>query len=64
MRHVTDERFVLEAQTYELRFTCEHCVHFVEGTRACGEGFPNAEHLSKPLVCGSETVFCKSFELA
>lgn len=64
MRHTADERFLTEARVYQLRFTCEHCVHFVEATRGCGEGFPNADHLEKPLVVGSEMVFCKSFELA
>lgn len=64
MRQAADRRFLFEAKAFELRFTCEHCVHFVESTRACGEGFPNGDHLAKPLQVGSEIVFCKSFELA
>lgn len=64
MRHTVDERFLVEARTFEFRFTCQHCVHFVERETRCAEGYPNAAHLDKPLTCGSEMVFCKSFELA
>ena len=56
-----------QRRRYRLRFTCEHCVHFIPETGACGLGFPNEMHRlghyeedpRPPTI-----LFCKEFDLA
>lgn len=63
MQTPIDERLLAEAQTFELRFSCEHCVYFDAVRERCSEGFPNHEHRSATLSGRAVVVFCKSFEL-
>ena len=64
MKTVVDETLRLEASQYRLRYTCGHCVHFDEATRACAEGYPNEPHLDDRTHSRKSLEFCKSFELA
>ncbi len=61
MRLAVDPRFLAEAQRFELRFTCENCLYFLEDTGGCGHLWPNAEHRTVPRT--GFVVFCKEFEL-
>jgi hypothetical protein len=63
MIHEADAAFLRDAQQFALRLTCPDCVHFEPERKACGEGYPNAEHLVSPSRLGQKFVFCKSFEL-
>ena len=53
-----------EAARYRLRFTCEHCVHFVPERAACAHGYPAAPHHALDLAALDVLEFCKEFELA
>lgn len=63
MKTEIDERLRREAATYRLRFTCEHCAHFVEEARACAHGYPAAPHRALDLAALRTLEFCKEFEL-
>lgn len=63
MKTAIDERLRREAAAYALRFTCEHCAHFVEEERACAHGYPSAPHRSLDLARLTTLEFCKEFEL-
>lgn len=60
-------RFDEECARYALRFTCEDCGHFDDGSEGCRHGWPVAahrlaRHLAPPRP-GDEVVFCKEFEV-
>jgi hypothetical protein len=63
VKTAVDERLRREAASYDLRFTCEHCAHFVEEARACAHGYPAAPHRSLELAKLATLEFCKEFEL-
>jgi len=52
-----------EAARYRLRFTCEHCAHFVPERAACAHGYPAAAHHALDLAVLDAFEFCKEFEL-
>lgn len=53
-----------EAQRFQLRFTCAHCVHFETERRACANEYPTHAHLDVDLERQESLEFCKEFELA
>src|SRR5689334_602061 len=59
-----DDRLRREARDFELRYACEHCVHFEPAHGACAEGYPNEAHRDVSLEGRRVLVFCKSFELS
>lgn len=59
-----DAQLRQEASALDLRFSCEHCVHFETEHEACGNGYPVAPHHGIDLGRVSELSFCKDFELA
>ncbi len=63
MKTTIDARLRREAAAFGLRFTCEHCAHFVEEERACAHGYPAAPHRSLDLEKLATLEFCKEFEL-
>ncbi len=63
MHHVVDERLLQEAETFQLRATCEHCVYFVADAGTCSEGYPNQMHRTARKSVGDVVVYCKKFEL-
>jgi len=58
-----DPRLREEAERFELRFTCEHCVHFEPERSGCAHGYPTAPHRGVVLALEREIEFCKEFEL-
>jgi len=58
-----DSRLREEASRFQLRFTCEHCVHFAAERRACANGYPTLAHLDIDLQRADSLEFCKEFEL-
>ncbi len=64
MRTPVDPQLREEAQRFELRFTCEHCVHFAADRRACANEYPTHAHLGIDLERSVSLEFCKEFELA
>ena len=64
MLTVVDDRLRHEVEEYDLRYTCESCAHFDEGTRRCAEGYPNGAHLDRCPPLAGTLEFCKSFELS
>jgi hypothetical protein len=70
VRSLVDERLVLEARRFRLRFACGDCAHFAPsvalddaGERGvCSQGFPAEEHRDPRLEGRAEVVFCKMFE--
>ena len=63
MQSPVDQRLVIEAEQFSLRFACPDCVHFEPASETCSNGFPNEWHRNKHLELLSVAVFCKSFEL-
>ncbi len=63
MRTLIDSRLREEARRFELRFTCESCVHFAEARRACANEYPTDAHLHVDLDHGEALEFCKELEL-
>jgi len=63
VRTLVDLRLREEARRFELRFTCEHCVHFEEQRRACANEYPTLAHLDIELEHSASLEFCKEFEL-
>jgi hypothetical protein len=63
MKTPVDDTLRAEAAEFRLRFTCEHCVHFVPERAACAHGYPAAAHHALDLAARSELEFCKEFEL-
>jgi len=45
VRTLIDSNLRAEAKRFELRFTCEDCVHFAAERRACANGYPTRAHL-------------------
>ena len=64
MRTKVDDRLRSEAARFNLRFTCEHCAHFVPEARACAHGYPSEAHRGLELANETSLEFCKEFELA
>ena len=64
MKTLVDERFCREARTFELKFHCEDCAHFVVEEGRCGNGYPAEPHRARPLEGLASLEFCKEFELA
>lgn len=64
MKTLVDDTLRAEIAEYRLRFTCEHCVHFVPERVACEHGYPVAAHHALDLVERRTLEFCKEFELA
>ena len=58
-----DERLRREARDFELRFTCDACIHFDVEQNACEHGYPTEPHRVR-LELVSELSFCKDYELA
>lgn len=63
MRTPVDPQLREEAQRFQLRFTCEHCVHFDSERRACANEYPTRAHLNVDLEHSVSLEFCKEFEL-
>jgi hypothetical protein len=63
MKTSVDSRLRQEAERFALRFECEDCAHFEEGSGRCAEGFPNDVHRAGRLDGSDRIVFCKRFEL-
>lgn len=63
MRTLVDAALREEAQRFQLRFTCEHCVHFAAERRACANEYPTQPHLEIDLERAVSLEFCKEFEL-
>ena len=63
MRTPVDAQLREEAERFQLRFTCEHCVHFAAERRGCANGYPTQAHLEIDLEASAELEFCKEFEL-
>jgi len=63
VRTLVDSRLREEAARFQLRFTCEDCVHFAEERRACANGYPTHAHLQIDLQHAESLEFCKEFEL-
>ncbi|HKO52571.1 MAG TPA: hypothetical protein VJV79_32915 [Polyangiaceae bacterium] len=63
MRTPIDLQLREEAVRFQLRFTCENCVHFAAERRACANGYPTHAHLEVDLERAESLEFCKEFEL-
>jgi len=63
VRTPIDLRLREEVARFQLRFTCEDCVHFAAERRACANGYPNQSHLEVDLERAETLEFCKEFEL-
>ena len=63
MRTPVDPQLREEAERFQLRFTCEHCVHFETERRACANEYPTDAHLNVDLEKRTGLEFCKEFEL-
>jgi hypothetical protein len=63
LRTRVDEQLRVEAERFELRFTCEDCAHFVPERAACAHGYPTEAHRGLDLRVVSSFEFCKEFEL-
>jgi len=63
VRTLVDLRLREEAARFQLRFTCEDCVHFAAERRACANEYPTLAHLAIDLERAESLEFCKEFEL-
>ncbi len=63
MRTPVDNQLREEVERFQLRFTCQHCVHFAAERRACANGYPTRAHLEVDLEADASLEFCKEFEL-
>jgi hypothetical protein len=63
VRTPIDRKLREEAARFQLRFTCEDCVHFAAERRACANGYPTQAHLEVDLERAESLEFCKEFEL-
>jgi hypothetical protein len=63
VRTPVDAQLREEARRFQLRFTCEHCVHFAAERRACANEYPTNAHLDVDLERRESLEFCKEFEL-
>ncbi len=54
--------FLMEAEQFALRFTCDACLHFLPASGTCAHFWPNADHKTLSPVARF-VVFCKEFEL-
>jgi hypothetical protein len=64
VKHLVDLKIVEDIRRYRLHYTCESCAYYEPDSASCSEGYPNHEHVERPLHPGSELCFCKLFELA
>ncbi len=72
MKTPVDAHLREQARSFELRFACEDCAHFVHRRRQLGAGLPEQGEcsLSFPAAPRQEALegvaieFCKAFELA
>jgi hypothetical protein len=64
VRTLVDQRLRHEAERFQLRFGCEHCVHFAAERSACANEYPTLAHLAIDLDNAASLEFCKEFELA
>jgi hypothetical protein len=71
MRFPLTDQLLAEAERFQLRSACCHCMHEDGRTGACRLGWPNQEQRRWPLdapAAGGERPtdvhFCKEFELA
>jgi hypothetical protein len=53
--------FRREAETFDLRCTCEWCGAFDSERSVCVYGYPTEPHRRLPVV--GDFIFCKAFEL-
>lgn len=61
-----NSEFAVQAQTYRLQFRCDACIYFLERSRLCSVGWPNAMLLADPIEAidrNGQPVFCKAFEM-
>jgi hypothetical protein len=56
-----DARLRREAEAFRLRFACDDCAHFDEGSSRCSLGYPAAPR--RDALDQPEVELCKSFEL-
>lgn len=63
MKSPIDARFLGEARTFALRYTCESCAHFDPERARCANGYPIEPHRARELRDGESWLFCKEFEL-
>ena len=64
MKQSSSPLFVVQRESYALRFTCEHCAFFDVTSERCTHGYPNEEHrLARYRDAQHELVFCKDFDL-
>ena len=62
MKHAVDEELLGEIARFDLRFTCEDCVHFDAAEAVCAHGYPTEPHRRNSRALS--IVFCKEYELA
>jgi hypothetical protein len=60
---VVDARLRQDIEGYELKYSCEDCIHFEEQAAGCSLGFAPEPHRARTIELGSTIVFCKTFEL-
>jgi len=58
-----DAVFLREANTFELRCTCDWCAAFDSEHTRCAYGYATEPHRHLPMAVDQEFVFCKAFEL-
>jgi len=63
MRTRVGPQFREEATRYDLRFTCEWCVHYDGNGETCSNGYPTEAHRQRDLNAIDWLSFCKLFEL-
>lgn len=65
MRLPWDRQFAEEVARYDLRYTCQDCVYYLEAEGGCAHEWPIADHLARhdPEAPAAEVVFCKELEL-
>jgi hypothetical protein len=61
MQAEANPQFLHDLAEFSLRFTCDHCRHFVPEAEACAHEWPTEEHR---LPLRGVVVFCKEFELS
>ena len=65
MKMQKDAVFLAEMEQYELRLSCEYCVHFNGHTERCSLLWPNGDHLLHAIKdpANQHIIFCKEFDL-
>jgi hypothetical protein len=64
LRTLVTLELLQEARQFDLRYTCDDCVHFVGGASGerCAHGYPLGERRERVLRPGDDLAFCKEFE--